>query len=112
MGSIKTDWPPGRAGFSSALTAPRIWRTTLWIWIYCNLLKSHKTAKTFLGKAWQGIALIWKGLQKAWRRRDRAGRTGRALGHDGADRFDCFASSPQATSGHRAPVLPSARSHV
>jgi hypothetical protein len=34
------------------LRRQKIWRTTLWIWIYCNPLKSHKTAKTFLGKAW------------------------------------------------------------
>jgi hypothetical protein len=75
--STKTDWPPGRAGSSSPLSAPKTWRTTLWIWIYCNPLKSHKTAKTFFGKAWQKIALIWKGLEKAWRRRDRAGRSRR-----------------------------------
>jgi hypothetical protein len=44
----------------------KIWKPSLLICIYCNPLKTHKTAKTFFGKAWQEIALIWKGLEKAW----------------------------------------------
>jgi hypothetical protein len=30
----------------------KILRTELFVWIYCNPLKFHKTAKTFFGKAW------------------------------------------------------------
>ena len=26
---------------------------TLLVWIYCNLLKSHKTTKTFFGNPWR-----------------------------------------------------------
>src|ERR1700722_2630266 len=32
--------------------------------LYCNPLKSHKTAKGFFGKAWRKRAEIWKCLEK------------------------------------------------
>src|SRR5277367_5483874 len=49
----------------------RLWREkfgqpSLLIWIYCNPLKSHKTAKAFFGKAWHRTTLLWKSWQIAW----------------------------------------------
>src|SRR5271155_363441 len=55
----------------------KILGTNVLVWIYCNPLKSHKTAKAFFGNVWRKQAEIWKCLEKAWRRRDRAGRTRR-----------------------------------
>ena len=66
---------PGRAGSLSPLTAQKIWRTTLWIWIYCNPLKTHKTTKTFLGKAWHWNRISLEKLAKSLEARDRAGRS-------------------------------------
>ena len=55
--------------------------------MYCNLLKSHKTAKTFLGKAWHWNRIFLEILGKSLE----AARPSRvepwAPGHDGADRF-------------------------
>jgi len=43
-------------------------KTNLEIWIYCKPLKSHKTAKTFLGNPWhwnhRNLEML---AQKAWR---------------------------------------------
>jgi len=56
----------------------------LWVCIYCNPLKSHKTAKTMFGKAWHWnrrsleiLAKVWRG-KNAPKRRIRS-RTPRAL---------------------------------
>jgi hypothetical protein len=78
---------PWRASCSSPPPGQKVWRVQLTVWIYCNLLKFHKTAKTFFGKAWH------------WNHRYLE-KLGNKLGGDelepsgpDVDRFDYFASS-------------------
>src|ERR1700677_2046064 len=72
---------PIRSG--ARIPRAKIWKVakaTLPIWIYCNPLKSPKTAKTFFGKAWRwnriylemlGKSLEGDGPGRSARRRDR-----------------------------------------
>src|SRR5271155_4772809 len=51
----------------------KIWReSTLTVWEACNPLKSHKTAKELLRKAWRKEAEIWKSLRKSLQARPRS----------------------------------------
>jgi hypothetical protein len=67
--------PAKRSGASSSVTEVKIWRVAMCIWIYRNPLKSQKTTKTFLGKAWHWnhtfLEKLGKSLEVA--RPDRAG---------------------------------------
>jgi hypothetical protein len=87
------------------LTGEKQLGSYLWIWIYCNPLKSHKTAKTFFGKAWHwnrisleklgiGTAFLWKSLEKSLEAASPGRAEPSAPRHDAADRFDYFAASP------------------
>jgi hypothetical protein len=58
---------------SSPGTELKIWMTTIGIWIYCNPLRSPKTTKTLLGKAWHwnhiSLENLGKSLELARQRR-------------------------------------------
>jgi hypothetical protein len=54
-----------RDGSSSAVMKSKNLETgPFGLHLYCNPLKSHKTAKGFFGKAWRKQAEIWKCLEK------------------------------------------------
>jgi hypothetical protein len=80
------------------------------IWIYCNPLKSPKTANTFLGKAWHwnhtSLEMFAKNLEAGRPRRPRPDpHTFRGVPPNAAGRFSRNARTPSAKSG----VNPSSR---